>query len=237
MKREHVIVGMKVTPHSKSYCGNLDGSIEWKYAQSENQPYLFVSEICSHYIVLESTERSNKGDFFLPEDFEPYIENEVNANQENNNESRNVKMKKFDLNSSMLFKMRNGVLFALLNDLEGDFIFYDKIDIAEGYSGDGISLDDYNEELTPENDDWDIVAIKQRNGCVRVISDVLGDNEPEEWDWVEEVKKVEDVENDKSDNEKNVVNNITINITVDANDDPANFLKQLNDALRKNGFH
>jgi len=230
LKREHVIVGMKVTPHSKSYCGNLDGSIEWKYAQSENQPYLFVSEICSHYIVLESTERSNKGDFFLPEDFEPYIENEVNANQENNNESRNVKMKKFDLNSSMLFKMRNGVLFALLNDLEGDFIFYDKIDIAEGYSGDGISLDDYNEELTPENDDWDIVAIKQRNGCVRVISDVLGDNEPEEWDWVEEVEK--DEENVKE-SKTPIINNITINLTLDSNDDPAHFLKQLNDALEK----
>ena len=65
---------------------------------------------------------------------------------------------------------------------------------------------------------------------MRVVCDVLDKNEPEEWNWVEEVEK----DNDKSDGEsKNVVNNITINITVDANDDPTYFLKQLNDALKK----
>jgi len=146
-------------------------------------------------------------------------------------------MKKSQLNSSMLFKMRDGDLCALLSDSEGNMIFNNQEDIKQGYSDYFITLNDYDEDLSSEGDDYDIVAIKQRNSCVRVIADVLEGDEPTEWDWVE-VKKDNDVEDDKSDNEsKNVVNNITINITVDANDDPANFLKQLNDALRKNGLH
>ena len=235
MEREFISVGMKVIPHSKSVCGygDLNSSINWQHATRINQPYLFVSSIYPAYIVLDFIKDSNSGDYFLPEDFEPYIE----ENQEINNESRNIKMKKSDLNSSMLFKMRDGDLCALLDDNEGNKVFCNKEDIEQGYSSYHVSINDYDEELSSEGDDYDIVAIKQLDSCVRVVCDVLEENEPEEWDWVEEVKKVEDVENDKSDNEKNVVNNITINITVDANDDPANFLKQLNDALRKNGFH
>ena len=150
-------------------------------------------------------------------------------------------MKKSQLNSSMLFKMRDGDLCALLDDIENGKMFCNKEDIQLGYSSYCISINDYDEELSSEGDDYDIVAIKQLDSCVRVVCDVLDENEPEEWDWVEEVEKENDAENDKSDNEskneKNVVNNITINITVDANDDPTYFLKQLNDALRKNGLH
>ena len=230
MKREFISVGMKVIPHSKSVCGygDLNSSINWQHAIRINQPYLFVSSIYHAYIVLDSIEGSNGGDYFLPEDFEPYIE----ENKENNNESRNIKLKKSQLNSSMLFKMRDGDLCALLDDVEGK-VFCNKEDIEQGYSSYCVSINDYDEELSSEGDDYDIVAIKQLDSCVRVVCDVLDENEPEEWDWVEDKK----VDNDKSDNDsKNVINNITINITVDANDDPAYLLKQLNDALRKNGL-
>jgi len=138
-------------------------------------------------------------------------------------------MKKSELNSSMLFKMRNDVLYALLPDIEGNHIFYDKIDISEGYSGDGILFDDYGDNLfQDESDDYDIVAIKQRNGCARVISDVLNSNEPKEWDWVEEVK--EDIEEPKF---ENTVQNITINITIDSSNKDSSQFRELINELSK----
>ena len=116
MEREFISVGMKVIPHSKSYCGNLESSVNWNHAIMINQPYLFVSSIYPAYIVLDFIKDSNSGDYFLPEDFEPYIE-------ENNNESRKVKIKKSQLNSSMLFKMRDEKLYILLPDHENDLVF------------------------------------------------------------------------------------------------------------------
>ena len=191
-------------------------------AKEINQPYLFVYKIDHEKVVLKYNE-DDFGDFFLPEDFELYIEN--NTNQENNNERGNTKMKKSDLNSSMLFKMRNSNLYALLSDIEGNLIFYDKIDIAEGYSGDGILFDDYSDNLfQDESNDYDIVAIKQRNGCAIVISDVLNSNEPEEWDWVEEVEKELKVEN--------TIQNITINITVDSKMDINDFMNKLSSKMK-----
>ena len=95
---------MKVVPHSKSY-GGLENSFVWQSAKNKNQPYLFVSRIQSAKIILNDDIDDEFGDFFLPEDFEPYIE-----------ESESVKMKKSDLNSSMLFKMRDEKLYALLPD-------------------------------------------------------------------------------------------------------------------------
>jgi len=219
MKRENVEIGMKVVPHSKSVpnYGDLENSHFWELAKQNNQHYLFVVEIRNDKIVLNVDNTSIFGDFFLPEDFEPYIK----ENKQNNNESRNINMKKSDLNSSMLFKMRNDVLYALLPDIEENLIFYDKIDIAEGYSGDGILFDDYNDDLSQGESDYGIVAIKQRNTCVKVIADVLGDEEPEKWDWVE----------DKDDNDEskveNTIQNITINITVDPNMDINDFIKEL----------
>ena len=133
MKRENIEIGIKVVPHSKSYCGDLENSVNWNYAKMINQPYLFVSRIHNDYIVLDTIKGSNNGDFFLPEDFEPYIE-ETKTNLENNNEGRNIKMEKFDLNSSMLFKMRDEKLYALLPDHENDLVFYDVEDINAGYT-------------------------------------------------------------------------------------------------------
>ena len=116
MKREDIRLGMMVIPHSKSYCGDLSSSVNWEHAKKIKQPYLFVSIIHPNYIVLDSIEGPNGGDYFLPEDFEPYIE-------ENNNESRKVKIKKSQLNSSMLFKMRDEKLYILLPDHENDLVF------------------------------------------------------------------------------------------------------------------
>ena len=229
LKREDITIGLRVIPHSKSYCGNLDGSVDWKCAQSKNQPYLFVSEICSHYIVLESTERSNKGDFFLPEDFEPYIEDNK-KNEEINNESRDIKMKKSDLNSSMLFKMRDGDLCALLDDVDNGKMFCNKEDIQLGYSSYCVSINDYDEELSSEGDDYDIVAIKQLDSCVRVVCDVLDENELEEWDWVEEVEK--EVEEQKI---ENVAQNITINITIDSKMDINELMRELSSKMKNIG--
>ena len=142
-------------------------------------------------------------------------------------------MKKSELNSSILFKMRDGDLCALLSDSEGNMIFNNQKDIQLGYSDYGISINDYDEDLSPEDEAYDIVAIKQLNTCVKVIADVLSDTEPEEWDWVEGVKEEElKVEGSQTP----IINNITINLTLDSNDDPAYFLKKINDALKKNGL-
>jgi len=215
MKREDILVGMKVIPHSKGYCGNLESSINWSHAKMINQPYLFVSRINSNYIVLDSIKRSKGGDYFLPEDFEPYIE-----------ESGNTKMKKSELNSSMLFKMRDGDLCALLDDIENEKMFCNKEDIKQGYSDYGISINDYDEDLSPEDEAYDIVAIKQLDTCVKVIADVLGEQEPEEWDWVEEVKEEEP-------KVENVVHNITINITIGSSNKDSSQFRELINGLSK----
>ena len=85
MEREFISVGIKVIPHSKSYCGNLESSVNWNHAIMINQPYLFVSSIYPAYIVLDSIEGSNGGDYFLPEDFEPYIEESESDKMSNYN--------------------------------------------------------------------------------------------------------------------------------------------------------
>ena len=220
MKREFINVGMKVVPHSKAY-GGLDNSSIWQSAKSKNQPYLFVSRIQSDKIILNDDIDDEFGDYFLPEDFEPYIE-----------ESRNIKMKKSELNSSMLFKMRDGDLCALLDDVESNKVFCNKEDIQQGYSSYHVSIEDYNEDLSSEGDDYDIVAIKQRNSCVRVIADVLEDEEPTEWDWVEEVEK--EVEDPKV---ENVAQNITINITIDSKYDIDNIMCQIENSIRNLNFN
>lgn len=135
-------------------------------------------------------------------------------------------MNKSDLNSSMLYKMKNGKLYALLeNHYEETIEFYDKECIEEGFSGDGIYLNDYDENLSPENDDYDIVAIKQCNGAVSVIHRILNNEEPKYWDWVEEVEETEP-------ETQNTVQNITINITVDPHFNIDDFVQQLSSKLR-----
>jgi len=63
---------------------------------------------------------------------------------------------------------------------------------------------------------------------VEVLSQVLCDREPKEWDWVEEVKK--DVEEESK--VENTVQNITINITVDSKMDIDDFMKKLSSKMK-----
>jgi len=141
-------------------------------------------------------------------------------------------MKKSQLNSSMLFKMRDGDLCALLDDVENGKVFCNKEDIQQGYSSYCVSINDYDEELSSEGDDYDIVAIKQLDSCVRVVCDVLEGDEPTEWDWVEEVKK--EVEDPKV---ENTVQNITINIAIDSKYDIDNIMCQIENSIRNLNFN
>jgi len=84
--------------------------------------------------------------------------------------------------------------------------------------------------MSSEGDDYDIVAIKQRNSCVRVIADVLEGEEPKEWDWVEDVEKVE--EETKTEVE-NIIQNITINITIDSSNKDSSQFRELINGLSK----
>jgi len=229
MKREFISVGMKVVPHSKSY-GGLENSSIWQSAKNKNQPYLFVSRIQSDKIILNDEIDDEFGDFFLPEDFEPYIEDNEN---ENNNESRNIKMKKSDLNSSMLFKMRNGNLCVLLETIN-DMVFYKRQEIIDGsYSGQ-ISLIDYDDSILIIGDqyesdlEYEIVAIKQCQSCTEALQLVVISTEPEEWDWVEEVEKVEE-----ETKVENVIQNITINITIDSSNKDSSQFRELINGLSK----
>lgn len=139
-------------------------------------------------------------------------------------------MKKSELNGSMLFKMRNDRLCALLMDYEGDFILYDKDDITSGYSEGTIMFEDYDDELdSPSSRDYDIMSIKQRNSCVRVISDVLNDISVDDWDWTREIKKPEP-------KPENTVQNITINISIDSKMNIDDIFAELNKSLEKRHF-
>ena len=131
-------------------------------------------------------------------------------------------MKKSELNNSMLFKMRCGDLCVLLANSDG-MIFYNDNDIRQGYSDYYVSLDDYDEELSNDGDDYDIVAIKQYDSCARAISEVLSGAEPEEWDWVEKVN----VKTEES------PHTITINLTIDSKCDISEIISQLEQNLKK----
>ena len=75
MKNEDVSIGMKVVPTQKT--GNWPGiahSIEWKKCREKNQPFMYVTGfdkedgwILSHEEILD------RGDYFLAEDFYPYV--------------------------------------------------------------------------------------------------------------------------------------------------------------------
>jgi len=230
MKREDIVVFQKVVPHSKSICGSLDNSYVWQMAKEINQPYLFVYKIDHEKIVLKYNE-DDFGDYFLPEDFDLYIES--NTNRENNNESRNAKMKKSDLNSSMLFKMRNGNLCVLLETIN-DMVFYKRQEIIDGsYSGQ-ISLNDYDDNILIIGDqyesdlEYEIVAIKQCQSCTEALRLVVISTEPEEWDWVEEIEK--SVEEEPK--VENAIQNITINITIDSKMDINDLMRELSSKIK-----
>ena len=145
-------------------------------------------------------------------------------------------MEKSDLNSSMVFKLRNLGLCVLLDKKSNEEkAFYDKELIEKGYSGGLAEFVTY--DLTLKNrydEDYDIVAIKQYSDCVKAISVVLKSEEPDVWDWVEEVEKVED---NTEESQTPIINNITVNITVDSsNDDPEKIMTKINDVLKRNGL-
>ena len=142
-------------------------------------------------------------------------------------------MKKSDLNSSMLFKMRNGNLCVLLETIN-DMVFYKRQEIIDGsYSGQ-ISLNDCDDNILIIGDqyepdlEYEIVAIKQCQSCTEALRLVVISTEPEEWDWVEEVEK--DVEEPKV---ENVVQNITINITIDSSNKDSSQFRELINGLSK----
>jgi len=148
-------------------------------------------------------------------------------------------MNKSDLNSSMLFKIRNfGLCVLLERNSDNNLVFYDKDRIKNGDSGGVSSLNDYDNNLMFNlgfnSKQFDIIAIKQYDSCTQAINMVLNDKEPKKWDWIEE-----DNQNNSPEEEANtpIINNITINITVDSsNNDPEQILKQINDAIKRNGI-
>jgi hypothetical protein len=84
MKREDIRRGMKVVPHSKTAengC-SLEYSLKWKMAKDNNQPYLYVnSTVYAHHIVLSNENVGYEdGDWFMPEDFTPYVSPEMAGN-------------------------------------------------------------------------------------------------------------------------------------------------------------
>jgi len=139
-------------------------------------------------------------------------------------------MKKSELNSSMLFKMRDEKIYALLPDHENDLVFYDVEDINAGYTEGTVFFNDICDDLEHCDDsNYDIMAIKQYESCVEVLSQVLCNREPKEWDWVEEIEK-EDVEEESK--VENTVQNITINITIDSKMDINDFVRELSSKIK-----
>jgi len=76
MKDCDVKKGMKVVPHSKSVWsdGRCIDSGNWRAAQAERQPFLYVLyyEESENAWVLSSKMQARGGDYFLASDFEPY---------------------------------------------------------------------------------------------------------------------------------------------------------------------
>ena len=64
---------------------------------------------------------------------------------------------------------------------------------------------------------------------MEVLSQVLCNREPKEWDWVEEIEK-EDVEEESK--VENTVQNITINITIDSKMDINDLMRELSSKIK-----
>lgn len=82
MNKNLVKIGMKVIPYQKTaFTSKLEQSNVWKRAKSKNQEYLYVIDYDSalKYFVLDDVNMNDgeNGDYFRPEDFEPYIETNV----------------------------------------------------------------------------------------------------------------------------------------------------------------
>ena len=142
-------------------------------------------------------------------------------------------MNKSELNTSMLFKLRDDGLCVLLDRKDDNLqVFYNKERIINGHKGGISSLNyDYNSELQfngTYTHGFDIVAIKQYDSCSQAIHMVLNDQEPEEWNWVEKVEKEIEEEIPTS-----IVYNMTFNITVDPKVDTKESLQKLSEHIIK----
>lgn len=85
MKFENVIIGMKVVPFKKSTGSKYSKYFDTDTGKLENdRKYLLVTKIpLSDRVVLgdECDLEEKSGDYFLPDDFEPYIENKIKENK------------------------------------------------------------------------------------------------------------------------------------------------------------
>lgn len=79
MKKCDIEFGMKVIPYQKTAKGweGLENSSMWKDAIRMKQPYLYLNNFEkgeNAYILGICMDDGNDGDYFNPEDFEPYQE-------------------------------------------------------------------------------------------------------------------------------------------------------------------
>lgn len=83
MRREDVVIGMKVVPHSKtgicrtSFINYSRGEYSLPSEALKENGFLFVTAIKENGNFLLNGNLSKSGDFFLAEDFEPYVEPSV----------------------------------------------------------------------------------------------------------------------------------------------------------------
>ena len=141
-------------------------------------------------------------------------------------------MKKSDLNNSMIFKLRGRGLCVLLDRHDNNRqVFYNQGLINTGSVGGQSSMEDYSEDLLTFGNyssvrEYDIIAIKQCKSCTEAINMVLNDKEPEKWDWIEEVEKAEPII-------ENIIQNFTINISIDSKTNIEDFVAKLKDNFDK----
>ena len=97
-----------------------------------------------------------------------------------------MKPKLEDLNSCMLFKLREYGLCCMLGDYCDYEEFYNRKSLTLG--GSISSLDSYTEDLKDDcgDPDFDIVAVKRMESPAEVIQTILSDNLKKiKWDWEE----------------------------------------------------
>jgi hypothetical protein len=136
-----------------------------------------------------------------------------------------------ELNSSMLFKIRDYGLCALL-DKGKNKTFYHNEYILSGGIGSISQIESYQDDFKNiYGKRYDIIAIKQYSSCAEVLSLVLNCREPKEWDWVEEVKE------EKIKEPTPTVYNMTFNITVDSKTNIDDLVKELSDKMQKTIFY
>lgn len=79
MKEDNIQIGMKVVPFQKTVLGwgRLHNSEVWETAIKKDQKYLYVvgkNNKNDCYILNDELDLDNiDGDYFNPEDFEPYV--------------------------------------------------------------------------------------------------------------------------------------------------------------------